>query len=40
MIGNLIAVVLAHVRSGAAAGHVPWGLWISLVTVLLLFFNG
>jgi uncharacterized membrane protein len=46
MIGNLIAVVLALInwyiryRSGAAAGVFPWGFWISLVTVLLLLFNG
>jgi uncharacterized membrane protein len=46
MIGNLIAVVLALInwciryRSGAAAGVFPWGIWISLVTVLLLLFNG
>jgi len=46
MIGNLIAVVLTLInwyiryRSGAAAGVFPWGIWISLVTVLLLLFNG
>jgi uncharacterized membrane protein len=46
MIGNLIAVVLALInwyiryRSGAAAGVFPWGIWISLITVLLLLFNG
>jgi uncharacterized membrane protein len=46
MIGNLIAVVLALVnwylryRSGAAAGVLPTGIWISLATVLLLLFNG
>jgi uncharacterized membrane protein len=46
MIGNLVAVVLAlanlyvRYRSGAAAGVLPWGIWISLVTVLLLLFNG
>jgi uncharacterized membrane protein len=46
MIGNLVAVVLAAInwymryKSGAAAGVLPWGIWISLVTVLLLVFNG
>jgi uncharacterized membrane protein len=46
MIGNLVAVVLAlanwymRYRSGAAAGVLPYGIWISLVTVLLLLFNG
>lgn len=45
MIGNLIVVVLAAInwylryRSGAVAG-ASWGLGISLVTVLLLVFNG
>lgn len=44
--GNLIAVVLALInwymryRSGAAAGVLPSGIWLSLVTVLLLLFNG
>jgi uncharacterized membrane protein len=46
MAGNLIAVVLAvlnwyiRFRSGAAAGVLPWGIWISLATILLLLFNG
>jgi uncharacterized membrane protein len=46
MIGNLVAVVLAlanwyiRYRSGAAAGVFAWGIWISLITVLLLLFNG
>jgi uncharacterized membrane protein len=46
MIGNLIAVVLALVnwyiryRSGAPAGVLPYGIWMSLATVLLLLFNG
>jgi uncharacterized membrane protein len=46
MIGNLIAVVLALInwfiryKSGAAAGVFPWGILISLITVLLLLFNG
>jgi uncharacterized membrane protein len=46
MIGNLIAVVLALInwfiryKSGAAASVFPWGILISLVTVLLLLFNG
>jgi uncharacterized membrane protein len=46
MIGNLIAVVLAllnwylRYRSGAAAGVFPYGIWLSLITVLLLLFNG
>jgi uncharacterized membrane protein len=44
--GNLIAVVLALInwyiryRSGAATGVFPWGIWLSLATVLLLLFNG
>jgi uncharacterized membrane protein len=46
MIGNLLAVVLASVNwylrysAGAEAGARGWGLWLSLVTVLLLLFNG
>jgi uncharacterized membrane protein len=46
MIGNLAAVVIALInwyiryRSGAAAGVLPWGIWLSLITVLLLLFNG
>ena len=46
LIGNLVAVVLVLInwfiryKSGAAAGVFPWGFWISLVTVLLLVFNG
>jgi len=46
MIGNLIAVVLAAInwyiryRYGAAEGVFPWGIWLSLATVLLLLFNG
>lgn len=46
MIGNLIAVVIAllnwyiRYRSGAAVGVFPWGIWLSLLTVLLLLFNG
>jgi uncharacterized membrane protein len=44
VIGNLVAVVLAlinwFIRYGAAPGVFPWGIWISLVTVLLLLFNG
>ena len=46
MIGNLIAVVLALInwfiryRSGAPAGVLPYGILLSLVTVLLLAFNG
>jgi uncharacterized membrane protein len=46
MIGNLIAVVLALVNwylrysSGAEAAVRGWGIWLSLVTVLLLLFNG
>jgi uncharacterized membrane protein len=45
MIGNLTAVLLAllnwyiRYRSGGA-GVLPWGIWLSLATVLLLFFNG
>jgi uncharacterized membrane protein len=43
--GNLLAVLLAlfnwyiRYRSGGA-GVLPWGIWLSLATVLLLFFNG
>jgi uncharacterized membrane protein len=46
MIGNLVAVVLALVNwwiryaAGPADGVLPWGILISLVTVLLLLFNG
>jgi uncharacterized membrane protein len=46
MIGNLIAVVLALInlyirsRSGAMPGATGAGVWLSLVTVLLLLFNG
>jgi uncharacterized membrane protein len=46
MIGNLIAVVLAFTnwtiryKFGAVAGVFPWGVSISLITVLLLLFNG
>jgi uncharacterized membrane protein len=44
MTGNLVAVELAIVnralRLGAAGTGDPAGLWISLVTVLLLLFNG
>jgi uncharacterized membrane protein len=45
MSGNLIAVLIAllnwysRYRSGGA-GVVPWGIWLSLLTVLLLIFNG
>lgn len=46
MIGNLVAVVLALInwfiryKSGAPNGVFPFGIWISLITVLLLLFNG
>jgi uncharacterized membrane protein len=46
MVGNLIAVVLALINwylrfsMGPPAGVLPWGLLISLITVLLLLFNG
>ena len=46
LIGNLVAVVLAFInwfiryKFGAVAGVFPWGFWISLITVLLLLFNG
>jgi uncharacterized membrane protein len=46
MIGNLIVVVIAAInwylryRTGAAGGVFPAGIWLSLVTVLLLLFNG
>ena len=46
LIGNLVAVVLALInwylryKSGAAAGVFPAGIWLSLITVGLLLFNG
>ena len=46
MIGNVIAVLLSLINfylrfaGGAEAGVFPWGLWISLIVVLLLLFNG
>jgi uncharacterized membrane protein len=46
MIGNLIAVALALINwfirysSGPAEGVFPYGIVLSLVTVLLLLFNG
>ena len=46
MIGNLIAVVLAVInfyiryKNGAMPGATGAGIWLSLVTVLLLLFNG
>src|ERR1041384_7928978 len=46
MVGNLVAVVLALINwfirysAGAPAGVLPWGILISIVTVLLLLFNG
>ena len=46
MIGNLIAVVLALInfyiryKNGAMSGATGVGIWLSLVTVLLLLFNG
>jgi uncharacterized membrane protein len=46
MIGNVIAVLLSLINfclrfaDGAEAGVFPWGLWISLIVVLLLLFNG
>jgi uncharacterized membrane protein len=46
MMGNLVAVVLALINwlirytAGAAAGVLPWGIWLSLAVVLLLLFNG
>lgn len=46
MIGNLVVVVLALInwfiryQAGAAEGVLPYGIWISLATVLLLLFNG
>jgi uncharacterized membrane protein len=46
MIGNLVAVVMALInwwiryRTGAATGVFPYGIWLSLATVLLLLFNG
>ena len=46
MIGNVIAVLLSLINfalryaNGAEAGALSWGIWISLVVVLLLLFNG
>jgi uncharacterized membrane protein len=45
MIGNLIAVLLALINwyiryESGGAGVFPWGIWLSLITVLLLLFNG
>jgi uncharacterized membrane protein len=46
MIGNVIAVLLSPINlylryaNGAEAGVFPWGIWISLIVVLLLMFNG
>ena len=46
MIGNVIAVLLSlfnfylRYANGAEAGVLPWGIWISLIVVLLLLFNG
>jgi uncharacterized membrane protein len=45
MAGNLVAVLIAllnwyiRYRSGGA-GVFPWGIWLSLATVLVLLFNG
>lgn len=45
-LGNGIAVVLAllnfviRLRDGATAGVLPWGIWISLVVVLILLVTG
>jgi uncharacterized membrane protein len=44
MIGNLVAVLLSLanfvLRMGGPANGYPAGMWISLVVVLLLLFNG
>jgi uncharacterized membrane protein len=46
MIGNLTAVVLALINwlirytAGPPSGVLPWGILLSLVTLLLLLFNG
>src|SRR5262249_26603410 len=46
MAGNLVAVVLAfrnllmRFSAGAVDGALPLGIWISLITVALLVFNG
>jgi uncharacterized membrane protein len=46
LIGNVTAVVLALINfiiryaNGAEAGVFPWGIWLSLVVVLLLLFTG
>ena len=45
-IGNVTMVVVALINFivrysyGAEAGIFPWGIWLSLITVLLLLFNG
>jgi uncharacterized membrane protein len=46
MIGNLTAVVIAAInfivrwQQGAETGVFPLGIWLSLIVVLLLLFNG
>jgi len=46
MIGNIVAVLLSLINfylryaNGAEAGALPSGVWISLIVVLLLLFNG
>ena len=46
VIGNVTAVVLALINfiiryaNGAEAGVFPWGIWLSLIVVLLLLFTG
>jgi uncharacterized membrane protein len=44
--GNVTVVVLAlisfiiRLSNGAEAGALPWGIWLSLIVVLLLLFTG
>ena len=46
MIGNVVAVLLSLINfylryaNGAEGGVFPWGIWISLIVVVLLVFNG
>jgi uncharacterized membrane protein len=46
LVGNVIAVVLALINfiirwmNGAAAGVFPWGIWLSVIVVLMLLVTG
>ena len=45
-LGNLLAVVLALINfiirwmNGAATGVLPWGIWLSVIVVLILLVTG